>query len=162
MQGKVFPLWKPPFPRNSNTFFLNSMKRACRTGQMRLSASLSRFRVNACFIVSLFTLPSARTHLAAERSVSFCGTDNACSIVSLFTLPSARTPQGPLTANTVKRQAILPHKADARGKPRAKVLLQKHACLALQACLYIVRKRIFKFLGKGFGENPLFKEGSPR
>ena len=23
-------------------------------------------------------------------------------------------------------------------------------------------KRNFKFLGKGFGENPLFKEGSPR
>ena len=23
-------------------------------------------------------------------------------------------------------------------------------------------KMIFKFLGKGFGENPLFKEGSPR
>ncbi len=32
-----------------------------------------------------------RGHLAVGRSVSFCGTDNACFIVSLFTPPSART-----------------------------------------------------------------------
>ena len=95
MQGKVFPLWKPPFPRNSNTFFLNSMKRACRTGQMRLSANLSRFRVIVCFI-SVRHPAVRQDRLAAGRSVSFCGTDNACLIAGChFAVRKDRLAAGP-------------------------------------------------------------------
>lgn len=117
---------------------------------------------NACFIISL-SFAVRKDRLAAERSVSFCGTDNACSIVSPFTPPSARTPPGPLTANTVIRQVILPHKADTRGEPRAKVLYKNTpAPLYKRAFILYEYEKDFKFLGKGRGGKPLYKEGFPR